>query len=540
MSATSPEPDPGHVEPKSPVVDAPALPQVGSANFTDADFYRYENRLAVSTRANSSPNHIAPYSTEALGRAGQLGRTGVASDPSIVKLRLICVTVDHEYRNDFEQMSKIGRAIRRRNKIFGVYNRLALLILLGNLAGLIVFLLKHGKRCYMYLSDPITASACNILVAILIRQEYIVNCGYRLCRKTPHTLPLAVRSRIAKYYEHGGVHSGAAAGGTVWLVVFLVLYTVGFARGTEKSIPVLVTSYFLALLLLAIVMFALPKFRFLNHDLFELTHRFAGWTSVALFWVDIILVIYDRTENGGSFGLLAIRTPSFWILVVITIHILLPWLRLRKMQFTPTVLSKHAMRLDFYSAYPPIAGIGLSVSPLFEWHPFATFPHASGSADEHSIIVSHSGDWTRRQIETPRTEYWVKGMPKIGLLSQAFMFRSVLVVTTGSGIGPCLSFLLTSSSCRKNTAACLIWSTPAPVTNYGTELYHAVLRADPNAIIIDTKVKRRPDLLALSYSVWKKTGVEAVFVISNRKLTRSIVEGLEEMDVPAYGPIWDS
>ena len=43
--------------------------------------------------------------------------------------------------------------------------------------------------------------------------------------------------------------------------------------------------------------------------------------------------------------------------------------------------------------------------------------------------------------------------------------------------------------------------------------------------------------------VWKLYNlekVEVVFIISNPKLTRKVVYGLESRGVPAFGPIWDS
>jgi hypothetical protein len=86
----------------------------------------------------------------------------------------------------------------------------------------------------------------------------------------------------------------------------------------------------------------------------------------------------------------------------------------------------------------------------------------------------------------------------------------------------------------------MIWSTPNPVSTYGSGIYHGVLRADPAATIIDTKIDGRPDLLSLAYAAWKRHSAEAVFVISNRRVTRQIINGLEEIGVPAFGPIWDS
>jgi hypothetical protein len=445
------------------------------------------------------------------------------------------------YKNDLKERTSLVRFFARRNHFFQPYRRMLALVLLANLAGMIVFLWKHWHDKQFPLSIVINVSAANILTAVLIRQEYVVNTVYMLCWYTPHSWPLHLRSIIAKVYEHGGIHSGAGASGAAWFILFTVLMILDYARGYSHSIATITLCSILVLLLSTIVTLALPLLRSRYHNAFERTHRLVGWTAVALFWVVIILALRDQTqETRESFGRLLVNTPAFWLLVVITFHLILPWLRLRKMKFTPVVVSNHAIRLDFERKYPQFTGIALSLSPLIEWHPFATFPNPTGKPNSHSVIISHTGDWTRQQIDHPRTEYWVKGIPKVGLLSMSFLFRSVVVVTTGSGIGPCLTLLLDSSKHGKATRCYVIWSTKRPLRTYGNDIVNGVRQADPDANIIDTDVTDRPDLINLAYVTWKRTQAEAVFVISNSVLTRKIVESLEEVGVPAFGPIWDS
>jgi hypothetical protein len=68
----------------------------------------------------------------------------------------------------------------------------------------------------------------------------------------------------------------------------------------------------------------------------------------------------------------------------------------------------------------------------------------------------------------------------------------------------------------------------------------AVKKADPDAWIWDTRTDGRPDMLAVTYKLVVESQAEAVFIISNPKLTRKVVYGMESRGIPAYGAIFDS
>lgn len=55
----------------------------------------------------------------------------------------------------------------------------------------------------------------------------------------------------------------------------------------QVTVPTLAVSYVILALLLAMVIFAYPKFRVDHHDAFEIIHRFAGWLAVALVWAQV-------------------------------------------------------------------------------------------------------------------------------------------------------------------------------------------------------------------------------------------------------------
>lgn len=124
-----------------------------------------------------------------------------------------------------------------------------------------------------------------------------------------------------------------------------------------------------------------------------------------------------------------------------------------------------------------------------------------------------------------------------GVLHVSKLFRRIVLIATGSGIGPCLSVLKAGQvDCR------LLWSTRTPRTTFGGKLVDEVINIDPHAVIFDTSKSngQRPDMVRMAYSMYMDYGAEAVVIISNPKLTYEVVYGLESRGVPAYGAIWDS
>ena len=293
------------------------------------------------------------------------------------------------------------------------------------------------------------------------------------------------------------------------------------------------TAYVLISMFSAILTTAHPRFRARFHNHFEAAHRFAGWTALVIFWVQVMLgALSGSSKDRVRLELYLVTMPSFWCLCVSTMCVLLSWVRLRKRKVTAEVLSHHATRLHFkYQAMKPFYVIKVSDQPLFEWHGFATIPEESG----FSVVVSNAGDWTRRHIrESPKT-LWVRSDPLYGLLCVSRLFKKIVVVATGSGIGPCMSlFQARLTPCR------VLWSTQSPETTYGREVVDSVFLADPQATIWDTRQRGRPDLVRLTHQLYLNFGAEAVFIVSNPKVTRKVVYGMVSRGVPTYGPIFDS
>ncbi|KAK1235193.1 hypothetical protein PQX77_001588 [Marasmius sp. AFHP31] len=185
----------------------------------------------------------------------------------------------------------------------------------------------------------------------------------------------------------------------------------------------------------------------------------------------------------------------------------------------------------------PFYGLKVSTNPLVEWHAFATIPDEDehGKPDGFSLLVSNAGDWTKETITNPPKKLWVRGYPLHGLLYTSKLFKNIVVVATGSGIGPTLSLFYADVTPRR-----VFWSAPAPETTFGEGVIKTVRKADRDARIWDTRKEGKPDMVLETYKLVQESGAEAVFIISNPKLTRKVVFGMESRGIAAYGAIFDS
>lgn len=408
--------------------------------------------------------------------------------------------------------------------VFSYYNRLVALVLLVN-AVFVLLALDFAAITVERLSDMVLI---NLSLAILIRQQYLINALFWLATRVPVTWPLRVRRRAAKVYHFGGLHSGAALAATAWFMAMVGVQVARYLREPDSvsSTWLWLTGVLLGLLLLMVSM-AQPWVRSRFHNGFERVHRFAGWSALLLFWA---LTLLASSETSASL----LRSGSFWMLVLLTLSIALPWLRLRKVAVEHTRPCGHAVITRFKHT-TPFAGSSTAISrhPLLEWHSFANIP-APGEAG-FRLIISRAGDWTGRFIEDLPSHVWVKGITTAGVANVETLFKSVVYIATGSGIGPVMPHLLAAQ-----VPIQLIWSTRSPRKTYGDELVDEILRAQPGALIWDTDERGKPDLVQLAYGAVQTFGAEAVICIANQALTERVVHEMEARGIPAYGAIWDS
>ncbi|QPH19263.1 hypothetical protein C2857_004451 [Epichloe festucae Fl1] len=433
-----------------------------------------------------------------------------------------------------KKLPKHLRGLRHRIAI--VYRFLFSLIGLLNIGALVALILVNPGQEWLA-----TLTAANLVLAVLVRQDVVINTLYTITCSAPKTAPIWLRKRLAKIYHLGGVHSAAGICATAWLLGSTFRSTVAFAeKKTNDSLATLVISWMLCALCCGLVGFAWPTFRKKYHNQFERIHRFVGWTVLAMFWVRTILSVRDVTPIGDDLGMALVKTPGFWMLGVATCSIASSWFWLRKVPVNAVPLSDHAIVLSFDYTVPVNGSFTrISKRPLIEWHSFATIPAPQPSAiaekPGYSLVVSSAGDWTRDCIRNPPTSLWVRGLPTCGVMRIATLFNRIVVIATGSGIGPLLGHIA-QPSCPTQ----LIWSTSNPEKTFGEKVLDTIYESIPDAVIHDTKQKGRPDLVKMGYNLAKQFRAEAVIIIANEKITKKVVYGLETRGMPAYGAIWDS
>ncbi|CZR56674.1 related to non-ribosomal peptide synthetase [Phialocephala subalpina] len=428
-----------------------------------------------------------------------------------------------------------------RHVVFTVYRRLFTVVIIANIIALILIDISPQDTRFYFKAISSAASA-NLFVTIAIRQDYVINFLFDIFASGPKSGSLHIRRILTKVFEAGGVHSSAGICALAWFVRLAIFLTLSFENGSVRNVPILALTYVLLLLITGIVIFAHPKLRSKTHNTFERMHRFGGWLSSATFWTLIVLTAKYLANLSGSEQStieVLIHFPSFWLLTLNTIHAIVPWLRLRKLEAWPERLSDHALRLHLKANIGSFYTVRISDSPLSEWHSFACFIDSKPkNGSTNSVVISRAGDWTAKTIAEPKPYYWIRGLPTRGVLYMSLMFRSIVLVTTGSGIGPCLNLLFMDPSTRPTVR--VLWSTPKPLATFGEEILGNVREADPAAVIWDTKRFGRPDMVALTWQLLMESQAEAVFVISNPKVTKMVVYALESRGVAAYGPIFDS
>ncbi|KAJ9168741.1 hypothetical protein P3X46_020233 [Hevea brasiliensis] len=418
--------------------------------------------------------------------------------------------------------------------LFTVYKRLFVVCFALNMISLV--LAATGNFPYARNRASLFAIA-NILALTLCRSEAFLRVVFWFAVKVlgRSRVPLPIKTATTALLQSlGGIHSGCGVSSIAWLIYALVL-TLNDRENTSSEI-IAVASSILSLLCLS-ALAAFPLVRHLHHNVFERTHRFAGWTALALLWAFVILTIsYDpKTKSySNELGSRLIKQQEFWFTVAITVLIIIPWVTVRRVPVKVSSPSGHASIIKFQGGVK--AGIlgRISPSPLSEWHAFGII---SDGKTEHMMLAGAVGDFTKSLVSNPPSHLWVRQVHFAGLPYLVNMYERVLLVATGSGICVFLSFLLQPS----RASVCLLWVAKGIEQNFGKEI-KGMMSGHPNdkVIVHDTAILGRPNVSEMSVDAARKWGAQVVIVTSNPEGSRDIVNACKASGISAFGPIWDS
>lgn len=418
---------------------------------------------------------------------------------------------------------------------FTTYRRLFSLVFIGNVVALIIVLTSHRT-----LPAVANAAAANLAVTGLIRLPYVINLFYTVICTIPRTAPLFIRRAAAEIPHFGGVHSGCGVAALFWYIALCGITTRDYAISSPPALHdtgLIVLMYLILCLIMFIVIAAYPVLRFKFHNCFELTHRFSSWLLIPLFWA-FLIVFANKQAQGRNISLAQelVSFPAYWFAIILTVAFFIPWISLRKVPVESEYLSSHAVRLHFNYATTGFAqGVSVSKHPLRDWHSFAGIPNIDGSPG-FSLIVSKAGDWTGAVIEEQPQALWKRGIPTSGFGRNCLLFKRILLVTTGSGMGPCLSLL----SATNRPPIRILWQTRSPLKTYGERVLSMIAMVDKNAVVIDSDQHGRQDMFHIAWDMFKDFNAETVFVISRPGIVQKLVFEFEARGIPAYGPVFDS
>ncbi|KAK2463143.1 hypothetical protein APHAL10511_004798 [Amanita phalloides] len=376
----------------------------------------------------------------------------------------------------------------------------------------------------------------NILVAILVRNELFGRLLYLIVNtffsKWP---PLKFRLACTSILQHlGGIHSGCAMSGFVWLI-YQLFYV--FINHKKHYTPVLVTGVITSITIGICIIAALPWVRNNHHNVFERHHRFVGWIALAFTWLFVVLgECYDPTSQSMKPSISKVLAQQeFWFAFAITVFVLIPWFTVRKVPVQVQIPSPKVAVLRFERGMQQGLLARISRSCTLEYHAFGVVSEGIDSK-EHFLICGVQGDFTKGLIDNPPTHVWTRELKFAGVSHTSAIYKRGIRVCTGTGIGAALS------TCIQNPDWYLIWIGSNQEKTFGpiiSELIHKHIEPQRCILWDSKKMGGRPDVMDLIKVAYEEWDAEVVFITSNLQGNQEMMEGCMEAGIPVFGTLWD-
>lgn len=385
-----------------------------------------------------------------------------------------------------------------------------------------------------------SAAITNILITLCIRSEALLRMLHwaevQLFRW--RWIPLFIKHCVVSMQLNiGGIHSGCAVSSLIWIVYVVVLSFIGTFPGTRQA-AVITLSMLILFLISAACVGAIPRLRNAHHEAFENMHRYSGWTALAVLWAFVIVGnAYEPDSRSYHIAAAFWKKYQLWVTIGATILIVLPWLGVRKVPVQVETPGKGVVLLHFEG------GIGwgllgrISRKPLWEWHAFGISSEGRQSG-KHMMIIAILGGFTKSLAEDKPSHIYVRKFKFAGVGYLTCLYSRVVMVATGSGLGPMLSLYLQS----RFDDAVLIWVGRGLQENYGSQVWslvHDAVAAD-RLITVDTLKQDKPDIVSLACNAAWDIDAQAVFINSNPKGAEITLRGCAANGIQAFRPAWDS
>ncbi|KAJ7496960.1 hypothetical protein FB451DRAFT_209097 [Mycena latifolia] len=416
---------------------------------------------------------------------------------------------------------------------FNTYRKLFCLTIMLNFIGLVLAATGKWEYPRRYTGAFVLG---NLQAAILMRNELFGRFLYlivgTLFAKWP---PLWFRLACTSTLQHlGGIHSGCATSGAVWLVFRIVLIIVDYRHYPASIITAGVVTSVAVFISIAS---AFPWVRESHHNIFEGYHRLVGWFGLLSTWIFVVLGdSYDLTTHSWNpDGVRVIRQQDFWFALGMSVFVIMPWVTLRKVPVVVEVPSPKVAIIRFERGMQQGLLARISRGSILEFHAFGIISKGR-QAQEHYLICGVQGDFTQSLVDHPPSHLWTRQLKFAGVSNTSKIYKRGIRVCTGTGLGAALS------TCLQSPDWYLIWMGSDQAKTFGptiSALIHDNLPPE-QYLLWDSKERGgRPDVMKLIKEVYVKWGAEVVFITSNLGGNTEMMQGCKKEGIPAFGTLWD-
>lgn len=347
--------------------------------------------------------------------------------------------------------------------------------------------------------------------------------------------PLKWRLGCTSVLQHlGGIHSGCAISGVIWLTLRVVDV---FSDHVEYNSAILAFGFLANLALLITTVAGFPWVRNTHHNVFERWHRFMGWSGLFLSWIFVLLAdLYDGTTKQWNLsGVHIVRQQDFWYVMGMTAWIVLPWICTRKVRIDIELPSNKVAVLRFERGMQQGLLGRVSRSAVKEYHAFGIIsegPHAK----YHYMVCGVQGDFTRSLVNDPPRTIWTRELKLAGVSNTSTLYKRGIRICTGTGIGAALS------TCIQSPYWYLIWIGSDQEKTFGPTISGLINRnIEPERYLLwDSKVRGgRPDTRKILKEVYHSWKAEVVFITSNYVGNSEMMQACKQEGIPCFGTLWD-